>query len=147
MARPPMADPAGKWSLRQVAAHAGVSHASARRVVELGWVDGKNLTAQDVQFMRCAVTILDAPVGPGEDRRGTTPQAVARNTEAIRLIRALIDKPDPQATLILSPDTAQLTDPYEIARVVAHTTDPLVIVPVGSWLTRPASPVPVEVAQ
>lgn len=130
-----MADPEGRWSLRQVAHHAGVSHATARRVAQLGWVDQDNLTAHDVPFLRVAVAVLDAPAGAGQDRRTISPAVTARNTEAIRLCRDLQHKPDPQAILVLSPTAATLTDPYDIARAVAHTTDPLLIVPVGAWLS------------
>ena len=134
MARPAMRDITGRWSLVQVAAEAGVTHRTARTLATAGYLDANNLRYRDIVMLRVAAAALDAPRPAGQTRTETHDTALARNFEALRLTRTVLDNPTPsrEATLVLSPTKAALfEDPFKLMGHLRDLNTPTLLLPVG----------------
>lgn len=137
MARPVMRDPAGRWSLTQVAAEAGVTSRTARTVVAAGYLDADRLGYRDIVMMRVAAALLEAPRPAGLTRDAAAEQTKVRNFEALRLTRSVLDDPAPakETRLAVLPASVRLaTDAFTLMGAIGEAaTSPMLLLPVGEW--------------
>lgn len=137
MARPVMRNAHGRWSLTQVATEAGITHRTARTLSASGYLDANNLGYKDVLAARVAGALLDAPPPTGQTRTAARDRTIARNFEAIRLARTVIDAPTSGRDVLLAvlPDDVRLVEnPMQAFGVVGDMrARPLLLLPVGEW--------------
>lgn len=137
MARPVMRNTHGRWSLAQVAAEAGITPRTARTLVASGYLDLNRLGYKDVLSARVAATLLDAPLPAGQNRTEARDQTVARNFEALRLARTIIEDPAPTRDSLLAvlPTGVRLiTNTMQAVGAVGDMgAQPLLLLPVGEW--------------
>lgn len=137
MARPVMRNVHGRWSLTQVATEAGITHRTARTLIASGYLDPNSLGHRDVLCARVAAALLDAPPPVGQTRTEARDGTIARNFEAIRLARTLIDAPTSGRDVLLAvlPDGVRLVEnPMQAFGVVGDMRDrPLLLLPIGEW--------------
>ena len=136
MARPAMRTIHGRWSLRQVAAEAGISHRTARTLATNGYLNATHLGYKDILLARVAAALLDAPRPHGAHTPDTPDTTTTRNFEALRLTQTIADNPTPSTDtrLLITPTTATLeADPFDIVAALRKTTDPVLALPIGHW--------------
>lgn len=137
MARPVMRNAHGRWSLTQVATEAGVTQRTSRTLVSSGYLDLNRLDYKDVLTARVAAALLDATPPAGQSRTQSRDRTIARNFEAIRLARTVIDAPTSGRDVLLAvlPEDVRLVEnPMQAFGVVGDMRDrPLLLLPVGEW--------------
>lgn len=133
MGRPAMRDPHGRWSLAQVAEHAGVTHRVARTCAQAGYVDPTGLQQQDVTVLKVAAALLDAP-RPSGPRTATSQAVTQRNQHALNLTRQMLDAPQHDALLLVVPTTAHLASGLAVVGLLSqYQAEPILLLPIGQW--------------
>lgn len=134
MARPAMRDPAGKWSLSQIATAAGITYRTARTLVSLDYLDPDSLGSRDIVRARIAAALLDAPRPAGLNRNEATAATAVRNQRALELTAQVSDSNE-EATLVVLPGEVHLAPKSMtvIRYIDEFSGQPMLLLPVGAW--------------
>lgn len=131
---------ADRWSLLRVCREAGLTEATGRAMVRLGHLNPADLDESDVVAARVAAAITGALPAPGTVRARNAPTEVS-DRDALAVLRArriASAGVNPEAYLVLTTSTVRLaTTTCEVAALLdACAGEPLMLLPIGAWVTE-----------